>query len=74
MIKCLFLGHDWQKEQTYTGKRTCHLWLGKCITEHDLTLEYYQCSKCGLWKKKTYIDYQLDKTEFFRERPIPTKE
>ena len=74
MIKCLFFGHNWQHERTYTGTRTCSIFLGRCQTDHDLTLEYYKCSRCGLWKRKTFVDHELDETKYFAERPIEKDE
>lgn len=56
MFKCLFCGHDWKLERTYEGKRYASLWCGRCSSTHDLTLEYYKCSRCGMWKRKTFID------------------
>lgn len=70
MIKCLFSGHKWKHDTTYTGKRTSFNWLGKNIIDHDLTVEYYQCEKCGLWKQKIFVDHQLEERNYFKEKPI----
>ena len=70
MIKCLLFGHKWKHDTTYTGRRTSFCWFGKNVTDHDLTIEYYQCKKCGLWKQKKFIDHQLDEINYFKEKPI----
>lgn len=74
MFKCFFLGHDWKLKKTMTGKRYCSVWGDRCQTTHDLTLEFYECAKCGMWKKKTFIDHQLDGTNFFLDRPIESEQ
>lgn len=70
MLKCWFLGHDWKLEKTYTGTRTSYLWFGKLVTDHKLCIEYYKCSKCGKWIKKTFVDHQLQEIEYFNDCPI----
>lgn len=70
MFKCLFCGHNWKLERTYEGKRYASLWCDRCSSTHDLTLEYYKCSRCGMWKRKTFIDHELSETKIFAERPI----
>lgn len=70
MIKCLFLGHKWKHIATHIGERISFNWFAKKTFKHDLTVEYYQCEKCGLWKKKTFIDHTLEDTEYLDEKPI----
>ena len=72
MIKCLFAGHDWEYIVTFSGKRTKPHWCHGVInsTIHDLSKEYYKCSKCGLWRCKEFVDHTLSKTTYSAECPI----
>lgn len=70
MITCLFLGHKWKHVATHIGERISFNWFAKKTFKHNLTIEYYQCEKCGLWKKKTFIDHTLEDTEYLDEKPI----
>lgn len=69
MIKCLFYGHNWVLKDTYTGKRISFQLFGKSHLDHDLTKEYYTCTRCGMWKCKTFVDHEILETKYYKEKP-----
>lgn len=74
MLKCLFFGHKWKHVITYHGYLTEYVLLNKKSIRRKYAEEYYKCERCGMWKRKSFIDDELKETKYYGECPIQRKD